>query len=256
MLEQVLSKADNDPAQIDELIVRVANTCDPQGSLVLEHLKSAHAYLLGAMPAEYVSALELAQASARTLSDEPLRQLLRQQISALLANAPPRRSPEMPWRHHTHQYALLPARVSQNTNVFEAFFAMSATSLGVFYPSNYIVAVFSSFEAAREALGILKEAGFDDREVHAADAAELLAFIEKLHSDRWILGEFMTWFSRALGTEATFIDNDVRWAKEGAGFLAVPCHAESEAAHINELLAKVRPIEMQWYLPGGIRSLV
>jgi hypothetical protein len=259
MVEQISSQTSKHAAELEALMALTESTNDPLGSLLCEHLKSARAYRLGTMHAEYLSALVLAQTCAHELLDHPVRDRLQKRIATLITEAPSAKTSDASWKHHSQHPGSDPGNASNGSKDaadLAAFFAESVTSLGVFYPTNYILCIFPSFEAAKEAHRTLKEAGFGSDEIHAADGAELLAFVDRLRSECGITGEFMTRFSRALGTEATFVDNDVRWAEAGAGFVAILCRTEPESEHITQLVTQLHPIEMQWYLPGGIRSLV
>jgi hypothetical protein len=126
----------------------------------------------------------------------------------------------------------------------------------VLYPTNYVIAIFPSRDRGRNAVNILRAANFGSEEARLVESEEFLAFMEKLHDDKGIWGELMTRLSRAIDTEASFADKDVRLAQEGAAFVAIHCDSEQESERITAMLAPFEPIEMQWYLAGGIRSLV
>jgi hypothetical protein len=64
MAEQIYSQTARHAAELEALIVLTESTQDPLGSLLREHLKSARAYRLGTMHAEYLTALALAQTCA------------------------------------------------------------------------------------------------------------------------------------------------------------------------------------------------
>jgi hypothetical protein len=69
---------------LEELIGKVQrDQCDNNGA-VIEHLQSARAYLFGAMPEEYVLALNLAKESLASMTDERLRTELTDDLNRLL----------------------------------------------------------------------------------------------------------------------------------------------------------------------------
>jgi hypothetical protein len=62
-----------DLTRLEELIAKLQREeCDNCAALI-EHLQSARAYLFGAMPEEYVLALNLAKESLASVTDERLR---------------------------------------------------------------------------------------------------------------------------------------------------------------------------------------
>jgi len=59
-----------------------------------------------------------------------------------------------------------------------------------------------------------------------------------------------------IGNIRLFVENDIRRAREGAGFLAIYSPLEIESQRICELLKPFGPIAMQRYLASGIESLI
>ena len=53
-------------------------------------------------------------------------------------------------------------------------FKEQETSLGVFYPKNYVIATFHSFDAAASANDTLRRAGLSEHESRAVPGGELL----------------------------------------------------------------------------------
>ena len=92
--------------------------------------------------------------------------------------------------------------------------------------------------------------------VLAVTGPDVLDFFKQFREHTGILGELMRSVSRFFGTEATFADSDIEDARHGAGFLAIHSLSDSEAAQIVELIRPLEPLTMQWYLAGGIRSLI
>ena len=135
-------------------------------------------------------------------------------------------------------------------------FRESETRIGVFYPKNYVVAIFRCFDHAESARKALRRAGFTEQEAIAVPGADVLEYIAEVRAETGIWGMLMTELSRLIGTEAVFGDEDIDKAKRGAGFLVVRCEAEEEADKIRQLVVDCEPMEMQWYRAGAIRSLV
>ena len=141
-------------------------------------------------------------------------------------------------------------------NLLSTLFKGSETCLGVFYPKQYIIATFASFESATLAERALRSTGFRPDELRAVSGGEMLHFFHELQVRTGLLGGLMTELSRFIGTEASFFDRDVWEARHGAGFLAVHCSTEEEADHIGGLLTPLHPSAMQWYRMGAVWSLV
>jgi hypothetical protein len=72
-------------SQLDHLIARLEKSPAEPGDLLLEHIYSARTYWLGAMPQEFVIAMEDARQAAGELQNEDERDALDQAIGRLLA---------------------------------------------------------------------------------------------------------------------------------------------------------------------------
>jgi len=239
-------------AHLEGLIHRLRNIDDPQRDLLIEHLTTACAYLVGGMPQEYDCNLRLAAEAAATLSDKTLRREVGDAISELLASAHPAKRQET-WRHHedvTHRPS-----TSVRPNLY-SFFHGADHSFGVFYPKKHIVAVLQSYQLAEAARQQLTRAGFADHEVLAVSGGDVAQFLNHLQSDAGLWGELMTAVSRFIDTEACLVDRYAYWAKQGAGFLVVYCPIEAEVTRTAELLQPFEPLAAQWYTASYIRHLV
>jgi hypothetical protein len=147
-------------------------------------------------------------------------------------------------------------RIAERPNPLAGFFKEPETSMGVFYPTHYIIATFPSFEVAKQAKLALRSNGFSEDEVLPVSSAEALDFFRQFQDHAGIWGHLMTELSRFIDTEATKADKDIERAKHGAGFLVVHSPTEKESKRVQEIVAPLSPIAMHWYLPGGIQSLV
>lgn len=256
MLHATLSLAETkvDQVLIDSMIT--ALECSGRTPLLIEHLHSARTYLLGAMPEEYLASLESAKHALNTVSDRNIRSDLNELLSNLLAEISRRRGhPALDPRHYWHARNHRPTPAGA-VSVLWNFFDVRDSSFGVFYPKKIIVAMFPSFDSAKEAESALRGAGFTGDEALAVPAVEVLRFFEELRLQAGLWGELMNVLSQALGTEAVFVANDVEWARKGAAFLAVYDPLEAESSRIRELVAPFGPISMQRYATGGIESLI
>jgi hypothetical protein len=238
-------------AKLDSFIARLR---DGQNDLLLEHLQSARTYLLGAMPDEYQFSLQTAKETAAGVNDPTLKSLVLHELTALLENNVHTQPPLESW-HRPHRDPNSRVVAEADKSELYGFFHGYRTKLGVFYPTHYIFAAFSSFQLAKSAAGKLEGAGFSRDELVAVTAGETMRFFNEMKADVGLLGELMTNLSRFFGTEEVFADIDIAKSHQGAGFLAVYCPQEDEAERVRDVLEPFGPLSMQLYLPGGVRSL-
>ena len=128
-----------------------------------------------------------------------------------------------------------------------AFFKGRYMSWGVFYPTNYVVAIFDSFETAQRAQEIMLSAGYSEDEVDAVSGDYAIYAIEKLIKNATPLNRIKQRISRAIGHEACYWESDLKLAKAGAGFLVVFAPTEYGAKRILRLLSPLKPKVMRRY---------
>lgn len=140
--------------------------------------------------------------------------------------------------------------------ILTSFFKGSDSTLGVFYPAGYIIAIFPTFASAEAASHALRRNGLGEDEVLAIPGSEVLKYFEEFraHSGYW--AGIMSMLSRAFGTEQVFADNDVQSALAGEGFVAIYSPGETQAARIRELVAPFEPKAMHWYHTGGVECMI
>ena len=235
--------------RLDRLIAEVARLHHSPSELLVEHLKSARNYLLGAMPNELEFSLIAAKGLAAQLPDVHLQGHVKQEITGLLGLAA---VPAPPPAAQAARPSFAALEEGEGTELYR-FFRGTATTFGVFYPTHYIFASFPSFENAQNAARALQAAGY--RDLVAAPASETLRFMNEIRADAGVWGALMASISRFFGTEEVFADIDLGKAHKGAGFLAVYCSREDQAERIRDLAMPFDPIAMQLYLATGIRSL-
>jgi hypothetical protein len=132
------------------------------------------------------------------------------------------------------------------------FFRGSETTLGIFYPTHHLIAVFETQSDAQHAAEALRSGGFPQAYVIAVSGRDV---IELSKTESGLGSFFMQALSRFFGTEQKYTDHDLDHARHGAGFLAVRCpteHAKQLAWKRIELLA---PLDARYYASGGIEHL-
>jgi hypothetical protein len=136
------------------------------------------------------------------------------------------------------------------------FFKGSDTTLGVFYPNHYLIAVFRNVEVAQQVLRRLQAAGFGEDEAIATGGEEVIA----LANEETGLGSFfMQALSRFFSTEQKYTDHDLEHARHEAGFVAVHCPTEASKKKAwvmmqSEALPE-NPLSARYYASGGIEHL-
>ena len=250
---------DADLRRLDELIAELGRSQENPDDLLIQHLRGARTYLLGAMPEEYALSLQNARESLSVVRDENARRRLGDMLSSLLDDVEhagtPSNGHRLPPSQRAERDAHTGDRRGTGADLF-AFFKGAKTSLGVFYPWKYVIATFPSFEPAKAAGEALRQAALGADEVMAVPGEEMLKFFEQLRAETSLFGTLMEGFSRVIATEAAFVEADIRRAQEGAGFLAVYHPDEADTQRLRELLAPLEPISMHWYRRGSIESLI
>jgi hypothetical protein len=240
-------------AELDALIAKLKRSPVPGSQLLIEHLETAHAYLLGAMPNECCANLNMARTAADTLPDRALQSETRDTVDSILrgmqqqpASAPPLAGHGQPVLNHEPE---------ATANGLAEFFHGADARFGTFYPFQYVVAVFPSFERAEAGQKILHESGLRTGEVLAVPGGEVSEFLEDLRMHRGLGGMLVTMISRFLDTEVVLVDAYLAWARSGAGFLFAYGKTEAAMEHIAELLKPLGPFSMHGFLTGSIRHL-
>ncbi|MEO8100026.1 MAG: hypothetical protein ABI811_20165 [Acidobacteriota bacterium] len=242
-----------DIARMDEILGTLDLYRKEDVALIREHLQGARTYLLGAMPNEYIASLRDARSAAGNLSDKGVGKSLTNVLDYLLEEMA-----DLESSHAGHQVQPKPHGSIPTVahSYLWGFFSTADISFGVFYPKGHIMAVFPSFQAAKEAETVMLNEGFGGQEVMAIHSDDMLQFLDELRLHAGLWGILMSELSRMFGTEEIFVLHDIRKAGQGAGFLAVFCPLDSDGDHIPELLVSFGPLSMQRYMTSGIRSLM
>jgi hypothetical protein len=140
--------------------------------------------------------------------------------------------------------------------ILTSFFKGSDSTLGVFYPTDYIIAVLPTFASAQAASHALRQSGLGEDEVLAIPSSEVLKYFEEFRAHSGVWAGVMSMLSRAFGTEQVFADDDVQSAQAGRGFVAIHSPGEAQARRIRELVKPFEPKAMHWYHTGGVECLI
>src|SRR5438477_4849981 len=134
------AQRDTDLQRLDEWIAALGHSQENRDDLLIQHLQSARAYLLGAMPEEYALSLQNARESLSLVRDEGARRRLEETLSTLLDEIEHAWMPRDGQRSasaRTGRDARAGDRSGSGADLFD-FFKGAKTSLGVFYPWKYV----------------------------------------------------------------------------------------------------------------------
>lgn len=136
--------------------------------------------------------------------------------------------------------------------VLSDFLKGSETTLGVFYPTHHLVAVFPDQETAQQVAAKLGSAGFAVSDVIAVGGKDVIE-LEEQHTG--VGGFLMQALSRFFATEQVYTDHDLEHARHGAGFLAVHCRDEKAKDKAWEIVKAGDPLDARYYARGGVEHL-
>jgi hypothetical protein len=131
-------------------------------------------------------------------------------------------------------------------------FKGSDTKFGIFYPTDYLVAVFPDMPATRRAEKALGFAGYLDEDVVAMSGDAVIRFAEEHLQNTGLWGLLMQQLSRMFATEEVYTDHDLKLAKEGAAFLAVYCPHAERRRPTWELIEPFGPLAGRHYALDGV----
>jgi len=190
----------------------------------------------------------MARSAAHDLTDHDLRGTIAGELSDLIRSVSLSAEPEQ----HPHER---PAVSEPTRPDLTSFFRGNEISFGIFYPKQFVVAVFWSLETADKAAEALRQAGFAAHDVIAAPGSEVLDHVAELRAQTGLWGQLMREMSRFFDTEANLIDQYVSWAKRGAAFVAVYSREEEDATKATEILKPFAPVAAHWYNASFVRTL-
>jgi hypothetical protein len=143
-------------------------------------------------------------------------------------------------------------RAIELMSTLKDFFKESDTQLGVFYPKDYLIAVFRHLAPARQAVAKLRLAGFAEDEAIAVAGEDLL----QLTKEEAGPGNFvMQAISRFFATEQVSHDSDLRLAAQGAAFVAVHCPLPKTKDEAWKVVQTEAPLAARYYANDGIDHL-
>ncbi|WP_313916941.1 hypothetical protein [Tahibacter sp.] len=135
------------------------------------------------------------------------------------------------------------------------FFKEGDHSFGMFYPRHYIVAGFENHAQAEAAERDLLGLGFGTDDVRAATGDFVATELEST-DDASFLDKLKIQISKAVGTEAGYIEDDLELARSGGGFVFVYVPTDEDSARAMAALEPLQPVFARRYLPMAIERLI
>jgi hypothetical protein len=119
------------------------------------------------------------------------------------------------------------------------------TSLGIFYPTGYVLSVFQNGVAANGAAVALSRAGFTPDDLVPATGMDVLALAQELSAFHGLLNAIERFLSEHLGDEAYAAGQIVELADAGSSFLAVYAPGEAATTRVVETARAFEPVVMR-----------
>ncbi|NII09304.1 hypothetical protein [Oleiagrimonas sp. C23AA] len=135
------------------------------------------------------------------------------------------------------------------------FFKEHDSSFGLFYPIHYTMMAFEDFERAKEVEHMLiGEAGFPDEDVAAASGRFVVEEVESQDDANW-LDHMQEKIARVVGTEAGYIEDDIKHARNGGAFVFVYTPDDERIERVHKAVERFHPVFARRYLTAGIERL-
>ena len=112
------------------------------------------------------------------------------------------------------------------------------TSFGVFFPKDYLLAVFADQRAADRAAAALEVAGFADSDVLVVGSDEVIGWHGRFTTDTGLVGRFKEFVARHFPGTSAKLDDVVDHARVGHTFLLAYA---PDAAQTERAAAAIRP---------------
>ncbi len=139
--------------------------------------------------------------------------------------------------------------------ILTTFFKGHDTKFGIFYPTDYLVAIFPDMAAAEHAEHALGFANFAESDVIAVPGPEVVRFYEEHLEETGLLQLLMQQLSRFFATEEVYLDHDVKLARKGAAFLAVYTPTAEREKQAWTAIQPCHPIAARRYALDGVDHL-
>jgi hypothetical protein len=141
-------------------------------------------------------------------------------------------------------------------STLSGFFKGSDTHFGIFYPRDYLIAVFPDIDAARIAERRLFDSGFAHEDVAAVPGEDMVDLAAEHARNHGLWALVMQMLSRMFQTEEVYTNRDLELALKGAAFVMVYCPTENRKRKAWQFVESAHPMMARHYSFGGIEHLV
>lgn len=134
------------------------------------------------------------------------------------------------------------------------FFKDSDETFGLFYPLHYTIAGFDNIDRAEKVRQAFIDDGFPEEDVAAASGPFVVEELETEEGANWFK-RMQAGIAKVIGTEAGFLDDDMKLARRGGAFVFVYTPDDDDIERMHALLKRLHPIFARRYLAAGIESI-
>ncbi len=131
--------------------------------------------------------------------------------------------------------------------VSSADFKHGDTEFGIFYPTGYVLSVFSNAADADRAISALLAGGFRTDDLVVATAPEVLAYSRELRADRGVFSRFKHFVANLYAGEGILADELVGLAEQGHTFVAIHAPDGAATARVSEAVRPLAPVVLRKY---------
>ena len=130
------------------------------------------------------------------------------------------------------------------------------TPFGIFHPTGYIVASYADNQVAKDAADAVAKTGIQADKVSSVSGQQVQAAIENAHPPQGLLEGLKATLAKTAGMEGHYWDQDLKQAKQGAGFVTVYCGDGERAHKVADALRPLAPLSMRRYRSFAIEDLL
>ena len=126
-----------------------------------------------------------------------------------------------------------------------ADFKHGDAEFGIFYPTGYVLSVFSDAADADRAVTALLDAGFTNDDLVVASGPDVLAYAQAMRANRGLFSRFEQLVSSLYGDESSLADELVRLAEQGDTFVAIHAPDVAATARVSEAVRPFAPVVLR-----------
>jgi len=126
-----------------------------------------------------------------------------------------------------------------------ASFRHGDTEFGIFYPTGYVLSVYSDAVRADGAIAALRAAGFMADDLVVASGADVLAYSREMRANRGLFSRFEHFVAGLYGDEAELADEREERPRVVHTFVAVHAPTEAATTRVSEAVHPFAPVVLR-----------